>query len=149
MSAAPPNVSVEILLVEDTEDDAELMADALKEGRLNQIVPTIAVVDDGEKAIAYLRRQGPYATEPTPDLILLDLGLPRKSGLEVLAEIKQDPLLRRIPVVILTSSTSEEAFTEAYDLHANCCVSKPMDQAEFEQAVKKIEHFWLHVARRK
>jgi len=146
MPGAPPNTSVEILMVEDTEEDAELMADALNEGRLHCI---ITVVDDGEKAIAYLRRQGSYVIASTPDLILLDLGLPRKSGREVLAEIKQDMTLRRIPVVILTSSDSEQVFTDAYDLHANCCVSKPMDQEQFDQAVKKIEHFWLHVARRK
>jgi len=144
MPGAPPNRSVQILLVEDTEEDAELMRDALDEGRLR---PQVHVVDDGEKAIAYLRRQCPYETAPAPDLILLDLGLPRKSGRDVLAEIKQDPALRRIPVVIMTSSDSETAFTEAYDLHANCCVSKPLDQAQFEQAVKKIEHFWFHVAR--
>jgi len=138
------STSVEILLVEDTEEDAELMVDALKEGRL---VYNLALVDDGEKAIAYLRREGAYAMAPRPDLILLDLGLPRKSGREVLAEIKQDATLRRIPVVIMTSSDSETAFMDAYDLHANCCVSKPMDQGQFEQAVKKIEYFWLHVAR--
>jgi len=136
--------SVEILLVEDTEEDAELMMDALNEGRLDC---KFNHVDDGEKAIAYLRRQGEYVMMPTPDLILLDLGLPRKSGLEVLAEIKEDATLRRIPVVIMTASPSQKVFTEAYDLHVNCCVSKPMDQEQFEQAVKKIEYFWLHVSR--
>jgi len=136
---------VHILLVEDIPSDADLMVDALRESILNLC---IAVVEDGEEAMDYLRGHGAYAAAPRPDLILLDLHLPRKNGHEVLAEVKQDAELRTIPVIILTSTESEKAILEAYDLHANCCVRKPADQDEFALAVKRIEHFWLHVARR-
>jgi len=141
MSVAHDRSLIDILLVEDTQDDADLMIGALQEGRL---ITRITVVEDGVKAIEYLR--GPDAC--LPDLILLDLGLPRMNGHEVLAEIKQDEELRRIPVVIMTSSTKEQDFLDAYDLHANCCVPKPADLEEYAQAVARIEHFWLHVARR-
>jgi CheY-like chemotaxis protein len=137
--------TVEILLVEDSPDDAALMINALREGRL---VNRVSHVEDGEEALAYLRREGPYAKVPRPDLILLDLVLPRKSGHEVLAEREQDPALRPIPVVVLTGSADERAITESYDRQANCCVRKPGDLEEFALAVKKIEHFWLYVARR-
>jgi len=136
---------VEILLVEDSPDDADLMAVALGEGTLR---PHVTVVEDGEQAMQYLRRQGDYAGSPAPDLILLDLHLPRKNGHEVLAEIKEDAILRRIPVVIMTASDNEKAILNAYELHANCCVSKPADQEEFALVVKRIEHFWLNVVRR-
>jgi two-component system, chemotaxis family, response regulator Rcp1 len=142
---APSSTPVQILLVEDSPDDADLMIGALKEGRLDV---RISLVEDGESALAFLRREGPPGASPRPDLILLDLYLPRKGGHEVLAELKQDPDLRQIPVVILTSSDSEQAFLDAYDLHANCCVSKPTDQAEYAQVVRKIENFWLAVAQR-
>jgi chemotaxis family two-component system response regulator Rcp1 len=137
--------TVDILLVEDSPDDADLMKEALKEGALDT---RVTVVEDGEEAVDYLRRQGLYTSVLLPDLILLDLHLPRKNGHEVLAEIKQDTELRRIPVVIMTCSDNEEAFLLAYDLHANCCVSKPADQEQFALTVKKIERFWLQVARR-
>jgi len=146
MSTDQKTAVVEILLVEDSPDDADLMSDALKEGCLN---PHITVVDNGEDAIHFLQQQGTYATAPRPDLVLLDLFLPRKNGHEVLAEIKRDALLRRIPIVILTSTDNEEAIRAAYDLHANCCVTKPADQEQFTLAVKKIESFWLRVTRRK
>jgi len=136
---------VEILLVEDSRDDADLMVEALREGTLD---PRISVVEDGEEAMLFLRRQGDHADAPAPDLVLLDLHLPRKNGHEVLAELKQDPLLRRIPVVILTATTNEGAIVSAYELHANCCVCKPADQDEFAEAVRRIERFWLTVARR-
>jgi CheY-like chemotaxis protein len=136
---------VQILLVEDSADDADLMIEAFKEGRLDV---RISVAEDGEDALAFLRREGPRETSPRPDLVLLDLHLPRKNGFEVLAEMKQDPELRQIPVVILTSLDSEQAFIDAYNLHANCCVSKPADQDEYAAVVRKIEHFWLTVARR-
>lgn len=145
MPGARDTTPVQVLLVEDSPDDANLMVEALRNGRLTH---RVNVVEDGEDAIAYLRQQGDYATVPRPDLILLDLHLPRKSGHEVLAEIKEDPDLRRIPVVIMTSTDNENDFLKAYDLHANCCVSKPLDQEQFALVVKKIEHFWLHVARR-
>jgi chemotaxis family two-component system response regulator Rcp1 len=135
---------VEILLVEDSPDDAALMADALKECTL---AVRVAVVEDGEEAMGYLRRQGRHAAAPRPDLILLDLHLPRKSGHEVLAEVKEDGLLRRIPVVILTATDNERAILGAYELHANCCVTKPADQEQFALAVERIEAFWLQVAR--
>jgi CheY-like chemotaxis protein len=136
---------VEILLVEDSPDDAALMMNALREGRVHS---RVSHVEDGEEAMAYLRREGPYAEVTRPDLILLDLVLPRKSGHEVLAEVRLDPDLRRIPVVVLTGFTDERAISESYDRQANCCVRKPGDLDEFALAVKKIEHFWLHVARR-
>jgi chemotaxis family two-component system response regulator Rcp1 len=145
MARHGPMVPVEILLVEDSPDDAALMVVALREGGLTT---RVAVVEDGEQAIDYLRRVGEYAAMPLPHLVLLDLFLPRKNGFEVLAEIKQDPELRRIPVVIMTSSDNERAILGAYDMHANCCVPKPADQAQFAQVVQRIEHFWLNVANR-
>jgi CheY-like chemotaxis protein len=145
MATSGPMVPVEILLVEDSPSDAYLMVMALGEGSLNT---RVAVVVNGEQAVDYLRCAGEYAAVPTPDLVLLDLGLPRKNGREVLAEIKQDPALRRIPVVIMTSSDDERAILELYDLHANCCVHKPADLEQFAQVVKRIEHFWLNVVNR-
>jgi len=130
---------VQILLVEDSPDDADLMKLALREGTL---ASHLTIVEDGEEAMDYLRQHA------APDLILLDLHLPRKNGHEVLAEIKEDHLLRRIPVVILTSTDNEQALLTAYDLHANCCLTKPADQDQFSRVVKRIEHFWLHVVRR-
>jgi CheY-like chemotaxis protein len=138
----PTSTPVQILLVEDSPDDADLMIEALKEGQLDV---RVSLVENGESVLAFLRNEGPEVT-PRPDLILLDLYLPRKSGHEVLAELKQDPDLRQIPVVILTSSDSEQAFIDAYNLHANCCVSKPADQNEYALVVQKIERFWLTVA---
>jgi len=145
MPKPSPRAPVEILLVEDSRDDADLMVEALREGTLS---PRVTVVEDGEEAMDYLRRQGAYADAPVPDLILLDLHLPRKNGHEVLTEIKQDVLLRRIPVVIMTSADNEKTILGAYELNANCCVSKPADQEQFALAVKRIENFWLQVARR-
>jgi len=140
----PKRIPVETLLVEDSQGDAELMVEALSESDLPL---RVTVVDDGEKAIQYLRRQDPYRGSPRPDLILLDLHLPRKNGHEVLAEIKQDDSLRLIPVICLTAFDTEEAIRGAYDLHANCCVRKPSDLEQFAHAVKRIETFWLQVAR--
>jgi CheY-like chemotaxis protein len=138
----PPSslAPIEVLLVEDRADDAEQMVEALQEGELDT---RVTVVEDGESAIEYLLRPG----QGLPDLILLDLHLPRKSGHEVLAVIKQDERLRRIPVVIMTASDDERDFRSAYDLYANCCVRKPTDLDEFSLTVKKIEHFWKRVAR--
>jgi len=130
---------VEILLIEDSPDDADLMEEALKEGML---VHRVTRIEDGEQAIDYLRRS------PPPDLILLDLNLPRRNGHEVLEEIRSEPRLRRIPVVVMTASDNEKAIQKLYDLHANCCVSKPTDLEQFTQAVKRIKHFWLKIARR-
>jgi two-component system, chemotaxis family, response regulator Rcp1 len=133
---------IEILLVEDNAEEAELTMSSLKDGRVRN---RIHWVEDGEDALAFLRNKGPYAAAPRPDLILLDLGLPRKNGLEVLAEIKQDPLLKRIPVVIMTSSDDELDVRRAYDGYANCYVTKPVDMDKFIEAVKSIEEFWLTI----
>jgi CheY-like chemotaxis protein len=145
MPARSPRPLVEILLVEDSPADAELMVEALKESNLNV---RVTGVEDGEEAMRYLRRQGPYRDAPRPDLILLDLHMPRMNGHEVLADVKQDDILRLIPVVLMTAFDTDEAISEAYERHANCCVRKPSDLDEFEAAVKKIETFWLRVARR-
>jgi len=135
---------IEILLVEDNADEAELTMDTLKDGRVRNRVHW---VEDGEEAMAFLRREGQYAAVPRPDLILLDLHMPRKSGLEVLSEIKQHPDWRRIPVVMMTSSSLEADITSAYSRHANCYVTKPIDIDKFMAAVRSIEDFWLTVVR--
>jgi len=136
---------VEILLVEDSGDDARLMVDALTEGTLRLHV---TVVEDGVEAMCYLRREGPYADAARPDLILLDLRLPRMSGEEVLAEVKHDGNLLYIPVVIMTSSDDAGVINAAYDLHANCCVCKPANQDEYREVVRRIERFWLTFVQR-
>ena len=133
---------IEILLVEDSPADVLITQDALAEVHL---LNTIHVVEDGVEALAFLRKEVPYTAVPRPDLILLDLNLPRKSGREVLAEIKADPLLRTIPVVVLTTSQADEDVWKAYHLHANCYVVKPLDFATFVLAVQSIRHFWLSV----
>lgn len=134
---------IEILLVEDNPDDVDLMIEAFQEGRLR---PRVWVAEDGEEAVDFLRRQGRHANAPRPDLILLDLHLPRKNGHEVLADIKQDEHLRCIPVIVLTSVEGEQFFRDAYDLHANCCVCKPIDLDDFSRTVQKIERFWVQIA---
>jgi len=139
MLAVNRDPPVDILLVEDSPDDADLMEEALKDGMVHHRVTRI---EDGEKAIDYLRQA------PVPDLILLDLNLPRKNGGEVLEEIRKHPRLQRIPVVIMTASDSEKAIAKLYEQHVNCCVSKPIDQEQFIQAVKRIKHFWLKIVRR-
>jgi CheY-like chemotaxis protein len=131
---------VEILLVEDSPSDTELTIEALKEAKVRN---NLSVVEDGVEALAFLRRQGSYAKAPRPDLVLLDLNLPRKDGREVLAEIKADDELKSIPVVVLTTSRAEEDVCRAYKLHANCYVSKPVDFEQFLEVVKSIENFWL------
>lgn len=137
-------VPIEILLVEDSPDDADLTMDALREGRVRN---NIWLVEDGESAMTFLRREGRYASAPRPDLILLDLSLPRKNGREVLAEVKSDPSLRRIPVVIMTSSDDEKDVLAAYNLQVNCYVTKPVDLDQFIHVVKSIEHFWLSIVK--
>jgi len=144
MQSPPRGEPIEILLVEDSPDDAALTVDALRDGRVNN---NINVVDDGVEAIAFLRRQGIHLKAPRPDLILLDLNLPRKSGREVLAEIKQDPDLRRIPVVVMTSSDDEKDVLAAYNLYVNCYITKPVDLDQFIKVVKTIEHFWFSVVK--
>jgi len=134
------NRPVDVLLVEDDPDDGDLMIEALQEGELALCT---VLVKDGEQALDYLRRQGAFACAALPGLILLDLHLPRVNGHEVLAEIRRDEALRRIPVVVLTATDNEKAILDAYDLHANCCVRKPTDQEQFARVVQKIERFWL------
>lgn len=133
---------IEVLLVEDCRDEAELTIESLRDGRVRNRVHW---VEDGEEAMAFLRRAGAHTAAPRPDLILLDLHMPRMSGHEVLAEIKQDPKLRCIPVVIMTSSDDEKDILRAYDHHANCYVTKPVDMDKFIEAVRSIEDFWLTV----
>ena len=135
---------IEILLVEDSPDDADLTIDALRDGRVRN---RITHLEDGVQAMAFLRREGRYSDAPRPDLILLDLNLPRKSGREVLAEVKQDPDLRRIPLVIMTSSDDEKDILAAYNLYVNCYVTKPVDLDQFIGVVKSIEHFWFSIVK--
>jgi len=135
---------VEILLVEDNPGDVELTREAFQEARL---LNHVSVARDGQQAIDFLRRAGPYARAPRPDLILLDLNLPQRHGYEVLKEVKRDPGLARIPVLILTSSQAERDVAESYSLHANCFVSKPLEVEEFLSVVKSITEFWLAVVR--
>jgi two-component system, chemotaxis family, response regulator Rcp1 len=137
-------IPIEILLVEDSPDDACLTIEALQEGRVRN---NINVIEDGVSALEYLRREGRYRAAPRPDLILLDLNLPRKSGREVLQEIKQDINLRRIPVVIMTSSDDEKDILAAYNNYVNCYVTKPVDLDQFIRVVRSIEHFWFSVVR--
>jgi chemotaxis family two-component system response regulator Rcp1 len=138
-----PRKPVEILLVEDSPDDAELMVEALSACAL----PTrVTVLEDGEEAMKYLRHEDPYADAPSPNMVILDLHLPRKNGYEVLLEVKQDRHLRQIPVVILTSFDTTHTVCQVYEAHANCFVRKPADLEEFALAVQKIEQFWLQVA---
>lgn len=133
---------IEILMVEDSPSDAELTIEALSAAK---IANHLTHVEDGVDAMNLLRRQGPYADAPRPDLILLDLNLPRKDGREMLAELKQDPILKTIPVVVLTTSRSEQDVLRSYELHANCYITKPVDFSQFMDVVKSIEHFWLTV----
>jgi chemotaxis family two-component system response regulator Rcp1 len=135
---------VEILLIEDNPGDVRLTQEAFKEGKVSN---SLRVVKDGVEAMAFLRHQDKYADAPRPDVILLDLNLPRKDGREVLAEIKQDPDLKRIPVVILTTSQAEQDILKTYNLHANCYIAKPVDLEQFIIVVKSIEAFWLSVVK--
>lgn len=136
--------SVEVLLVEDNPGDVRLTMEALKEGKM---LNHVSVAGDGVEAVAFLRRQGKYAKAARPDVILLDLNLPKKDGREVLAEIKNDAELRRIPVVILTTSSAEHDILKTYDLHANCYITKPVDLEQFIRVVKLIEDFWLTIVK--
>jgi chemotaxis family two-component system response regulator Rcp1 len=135
---------IDILLVEDNPGDVRLTVEALKEGKVHN---RLSVVQDGVEALAFLRREGKYADAPRPDVILLDLNLPKKDGREVLAEIKADDRLRRIPVVVLTTSKAEEDILRSYALHANCYVTKPVDLEQFITVVRSIEDFWFSIVR--
>ena len=135
---------IDILLVEDNPGDVRLTRELLKESKINN---NLTVIDNGEDALLFLRREAKYCNVTPPDLILLDLNLPRKNGSEVLASIKNDPELKRIPVVILTSSKAEEDILRSYDLHANCYVSKPVGLEQFAAVVKAIDNFWLAIVK--
>lgn len=144
MSAQIQVKPIEILLVEDSPSDADLAMEALSNGK---ILNNLHFVEDGVEAIKFLRKQTPYITVPRPDLILLDLNLPKKSGVEVLKEIKTDPNLKLIPVLILTTSAAQEDIIKSYSLHANCYITKPVDFLQFTNVVRLVEEFWLTVVK--
>lgn len=135
---------IEILMVEDNPADARLTQEALKEG---QLCNRLHVAKDGVEAMQFLRREEPFPDAPRPDVVLLDLNLPRKDGREVLAEIKADASLKHIPVVVLTTSEAEQDIVKSYELHANCYVTKPVDLQRFIDIVRQIETFWLGIVK--
>jgi chemotaxis family two-component system response regulator Rcp1 len=136
--------AVEILLVEDNPGDVLLTEEALQEGKISN---RLHVVGDGAEALEFLRNEGKHRDAPVPDLVLLDLNLPKMSGSEVLATMKEDPRLRRIPVVVLTTSKAEEDVCRSYDLHANCYVTKPVDFDRFATVIRSVEEFWISIVR--
>jgi two-component system response regulator len=142
MTTNPLPRPIEILLVEDSPADVLITREAFEEAKL---LNTLHVVEDGVQTLEFLYRLEPYSAVPRPDLILLDLNLPRKNGREVLAEIKNDPQLKSIPVIILTTSSADEDILNAYDLHANCYVIKPVGFDNFLKAVQSIQDFWFSV----
>ncbi|HVL66947.1 MAG TPA: response regulator [Vicinamibacterales bacterium] len=144
MIASNTTAAIEILLVEDNPGDVRLTQEMLREAR---VANRLSVATDGEQALDYLHGRPPFDAVRRPDLVLLDLNLPKKNGQEVLAEIKQHPELRRIPVVVLTTSRAEEDILRSYDLHANCYVTKPVDLPQFMTVVQSIEDFWLTVVK--
>ena len=133
---------IEILLIEDSPSDADLAREALGQGK---ILNNLHFVEDGVEAMKFLRRKEPYLRVPRPDLILLDLNLPKKTGVEVLTEIKSDQSLKLIPVVILSTSAAQEDIIQSYSLHANCYITKPVDFVQFTKVIRLIEEFWLAV----
>ena len=137
-------MAIEILLVEDSPGDVRLTQEALRDAKVQN---NLHIVTDGEDAIAFLRRTGSYTEVPRPDLILLDLNLPKKDGREILAEIKADASLQTIPVVVLTTSESEADILQSYQLHANCYITKPVDFEGFMKVIKSIEGFWLSIVK--
>lgn len=134
--------AIDILLVEDNPGDVDLAREALGMGKLHN---NLHVAQDGVVAMDFLRKVGKYASAPRPDLIILDLNLPKKDGRQVLAEVKADENLKRIPVVILTTSSAEEDILKTYNLHANCYITKPLDMKQFLRVVQSIEEFWLSI----
>lgn len=135
---------IEILLVEDSPADVRLTIEALKEGRVRN---NLSVVNDGIDALAFLRQEGKFAAAPAPDMVLLDLNMPKKDGRAVLAEMKSDPHLRRTPVVVLTTSNAEQDVLGTYDLHANCYITKPVELDEFIKVVRSIDDFWFTIVK--
>ncbi len=144
MSGQPNGSLVEILLVEDNPGDVRLTQEAMKEGKMRN---NLSVARDGVEAMAFLRHEGEFKDAPRPDVVLLDLNLPKKDGREVLAEIKADPELRRIPVVVLTSSKADEDIASSYDSHANCYVTKPGDLEQFMEVIRSVEGFWVQIVK--
>ena len=136
--------AVEVLLIEDNAGDIRLTQEALKESNL---LVHLSIARDGEEAMAFLRRQGAFADSPVPDLILLDLNLPKKDGREVLQEIKADARLKRIPVVVLTTSQADSDILTTYGFHANCYITKPVDMDQFIKIVKMLEEFWFTIVK--
>jgi chemotaxis family two-component system response regulator Rcp1 len=135
---------IEILLVEDSPGDVRLTQEALRDAKVRN---HLSIASDGVEAIEFLRRRGKHAKAPRPDLILLDLNLPKKSGREVLAEIKADNDMKTIPVVVLTTSSSDEDILRSYRLHANCYITKPVDLDSFLKVVNSVENFWLAIVK--
>ncbi len=135
---------IQILLVEDNPGDVRLTKEALRGAK---VANELHVVGDGEEAIEFMRQRGRHRDAPQPDIVLLDLNLPRIDGVEVLADIKSDPELAKIPIIVLTSSSAEADIQRAYELHANCFISKPVDFTEFIDAVRSLEGFWLKIVR--
>ena len=144
MNEQERTIPVEILLVEDNPGDVRLTQEALKESKVTN---NLSVAEDGVEALAFLKREGKYADAPRPDLLLLDLNLPKKDGRELLEEIKVDDNLKRIPVVVLTTSKAEEDIIRMYDQHANCYITKPIDFDQFIEVIKSIENFWLTIVK--
>ena len=144
MSTLPPALPIQILLVEDSPGDVRLTQEVLRNAR---IANDLHVVGDGEEAMAFLRREGEHAGKPRPDLVLLDLNLPRKDGREVLGEISADPDLRTLPVIVLTTSEAERDILRSYELSANAYITKPIDLGELIAVVRSIETFWLSIVR--
>lgn len=136
--------AINILLVEDNPGDVRLTVEAFKDAKVTN---ALHVVNDGVEAVSFLKHEGEYSDKPRPDLILLDLNLPKKNGIEVLTEIKADPELAVIPVVVLTTSDAEEHILKSYELHANCYVKKPVDFDQFADIINSIESFWLTIVR--
>jgi len=134
--------AVEILLIEDNPGDVRLTIEALKESK---IINNLQVVEDGIEALSYLKKEGIYKDKPRPDLIILDLNLPKKDGREVLAEIKSNDTFKQIPIVILTTSEAEEDIIKSYELHANCYITKPVNMEQFIKVVKSVGDFWFSI----
>jgi len=137
-------MSIHVLMAEDNPDDAELTREALVDSKLSI---DLHHVSDGVEALAFLRREAPYQDAPFPDLLLLDLNMPRKDGRTVLSEVRTDPLLKKLPVVVLTTSGSDDDIAAAYSLNANCYIQKPVDFEQFVHVVQSIEHFWFAVVK--
>jgi len=140
----PIQMPVDILLVEDNPGDVLLTQEAFREGDYS---PRLSIAEDGEEALQFLKKQGCFRDAPRPDLILLDLNLPKKDGRELLADVKQDPELHQIPIIVLTTSSAEQDVRRAYNLHANCYLTKPLDMESFLRKVHAVEEFWLNVVR--